>query len=75
MIIIDTAMRYDGENYRAIGAKGETEDAYLYFGQPLDERLEAQRSHDSALNCLLEQEEDILVRKSTLEYEQDTPDI
>ena len=75
MIIIDTETRYDGENYLAIGAKGETDESYLYFAQSLDKRLKSQKSHNSCLNTLLEEEDDLQVRKSTLEYEQDIPDV
>jgi len=74
MITIDTDTRYDGEDYRAILGKGETEEAWIKFLQPLDSRLKSQQSHDSALNYMLEQEEDIILRKTTLESGTETPE-
>lgn len=56
MKTIDTETRYDGENYKAIGAHGRTEEEFLYFAQPIKAQLESHREHDKALNQLLDRD-------------------
>ncbi|WP_414837943.1 hypothetical protein ACK3SF_00905 [Candidatus Nanosalina sp. VS9-1] len=74
MIIIDSETRYDGENYKAIGAHGEGDEEFLYFAQPVKDQLEAHRNHDKLLNALLDGEEDEIVREASLEPSYSEPD-
>lgn len=69
MIIYDSDVRENGENYRAVYAvsQDEEEDAWIKFLQPLENLSESQRTHDSVLDYLLNQEEDLIVRKTCLE--------
>lgn len=69
MLTIDSDVLYDGKVYRAAIAQGDSDEAWIRFLQPKDETLKSQRFHDNALNYLLEQEEDIKVRKTALEPE------
>lgn len=69
-MIIDSDTLYEGEIYRAIAAKGRTEDAWLQFLQPRDARQKSQKKHDNILNYLLENEEDLKVRKTSIDYEE-----
>ncbi len=68
MIMYDSDVREDGENYRAVYAVSpDNEKTRIKFLQPLETLSESQRTHDSALDYLLEQEEDLMVRKTRLE--------
>lgn len=74
MIIIGEDTRYKGQNYRAIAAREENDEAYLHFLQPLESKLKAQQAHDNALDTLFEREEDVKVREASIDYETDAPE-
>jgi len=74
MIIIDSETRYEGRNYKAIGAHGQNEEEFLYFAQPVDMQLKSHKNHDKILNKLLDGDEDLLSRKTTLEPDTETPE-
>ena len=71
MNIIDSETRHEGVNYKAIGAQGEIDEEFLYFAQPKDSMLKAQKQHDWNLNALLdkemEEDEDSIYREASLE--------
>ncbi len=67
MYIVDSETRKDGVNYKLIGAQAEDDGEFLYYAQPIDSMLEAQKQHDANLNALLDSEEDLMVREATLE--------
>lgn len=74
MILFDEDAIYNGQRYRAIAAHEDNEEAYLHFLQPLESKLKSQKSHDDALNTLFEEEEDLRVRYTSIEYESEAPE-
>lgn len=69
--LIDSETRHNDVNYKAIGAHGSNAEEYFYFAQPIDSQLKSHRSHDKALNVLLDREfeddEDSSYREISLE--------
>lgn len=71
MISYDEDVLKDDQVYRAIVGLEVDGDASIKYLQPRDRLLPAQEAHDSALNYLSEQEEDLRVLRTELSTEED----
>lgn len=71
LISYDEDVLKDGQVYRAIIGMEVDGDASIRYLQPRDSLLPAQEAHDSVLDYLFEQEEDLRVLEKELSTEEE----